>query len=240
MDELISYWQKEYKYIYSIEIAGQQYVYRALTLSEINEIDNNPDISSADVEDIYVQTAVLYPQDFDINRLKAGYVTQLAEQIMQVSGITDPDFITSSLNYDRDQMNGMVNMMKVFIISAMPTYNDEYLDSLTMRELIFKTALAEQILTLNQQIQGIQTEGVKLELQFEQDQQHQQQPTQKEVIDKEVLLRRIRKQEKESGSFDPEAISKLDEFDPELLIRASGIPRADDPIARKLREAMGG
>lgn len=237
MDELLSYWQKEYKYIYSIEIASQQYVYRALTLSEINEIDNNPDISSADVEDIYVQTAVLYPQDFDINRLKAGHVTQLAEEIMKISGITDPVFITSSLDQDREEMTNAINMMKVFIISAMPTYNDEYLDSLTVRELIFKTALAEQILTLNQQIQGIQTEGVKLQLQFS----NQQESTpQKEVIDKEVLLRRIRKQEKESGSFDPEAITQLDQFDPELLIRASGIPRADDPIARKLREAMGG
>ena len=77
-------------------------------------------------------------------------------------------------------------------------------------------------------------------MQFDQQQEQQHVEPQREVIDKEVLLRRIKKQEKESGSFDPSSIDQLNEFDPELLIRASGIPRADDPIARKLRQAMGG
>jgi hypothetical protein len=235
MEQFIAHWKKEYRHIYTVELGEQQFVYRALTVEEINQIDDISGGSSVEMEDLYVQTAILYPQNFDINTVKAGYVTQLAEEVMRVSGLIDPDFINSALQEERETVSNLINMMKIFIISAMPTYNDEFLDTLTIRELISKTVLAEQILTLNQQIHGIATEGVKLELNSE-----EKQPSQKEIVDKESLLRRIRKNEKEFGSYDPDKLNNLEEFDPELLIRASGVPLPNDPIAKKLRQAMGG
>jgi len=80
--------KKKYGPVFSAEIKGQEVLFRELTFSEFDEIADLQDLedgSSVDSEDAIIATAVVYPEDFDIDRLPAGLVSSLARQILDVS-----------------------------------------------------------------------------------------------------------------------------------------------------------
>lgn len=232
----------EFGEIYFIEIAGKEYVYRALTLEEIDKFERLSD-SSADLEDIYVQNSMVYPLDFDLNKMKAGHVSSLAEAISRVSGL-NADFILSTLDqYRNEAVEDILVKIKAMIIAAMPNYTDEYINTLTIKQLLQKLVLSEEILTIQQVVNGIQSEnGVKLSIApVESEQLTKQTPN----VDKATLLRRIKSQEKEdinpfAGYANAPDYSQLEDFDTDILLKAAGHIDKDDPIARKLRKAMGG
>lgn len=239
--------RKQYPNIYTCEVGGHSFVFRALRLDEITEIDINPDLSSVDKEDLYVEKAILYPDVMP--HLKAGYVTQLSNHIENVSCIGGIDFILSSFNEERISMqNDIVNMFKIFILAAMPNYTEEELNKLTIRQLIRKTVLAENILTLKQSVNGIEGEGVTLQIteatpeEAAPDKQRQKPPADVTTDD---LLKRIRYEDKIGADAQTlvtnNQYNALRNLDPELLDKAARGAEDDyeDPIARKLRESMG-
>lgn len=236
--------QNEYGDIYIVEIGGKEIAYRALTLKEVSVFQNLAE-STADLEDIYVQNAVVYPPDFDFNRMKAGHVTQLAEGIGAISG-NDISYIFETLEEARrNAEEDVLIKMKAMIIAAMPTHTDDYLDSLTMKQLLQKLVLSEEILTFKQVIDRMQSIGVKLELTPQEEVAEQPQPRKKSPppkVDKETLLRRIGQENRETinPALAVDPASSLSELDESILVRAAGYVDEDDPIARKLRQAMGG
>ncbi len=103
--------------------------------------------------------------------------------------------------------------------------------------------MAERILSIQQSVNGIQSEGVQFTIFSEEPEAQQKKTPQKAKVTKEELLRRIKKDE--FGMIDENKVretdqSQLENFDEDLLLKAAGVIKPEDPIARKLREAMGG
>lgn len=244
-EELLVHWKIRYKNVYSASLGGQDYYFRSLTLEEIENIDLmvNAEGSSADLEDLYVRTAVLYPLDINWAEIKAGYITTLAEEIKGYSGLGDITDIVISLNQSREFLNlDIFGSMKAFILSALPQYTEEDLSGFTIQDLIHKVVMAERILTIQQSINGVQSEGVQFQIFLEEPEQEKKKQG-KPAIDREELLRRIRKDDREMA--DVQKLMEVDHgqlenFDEDLLIKAAGVIKPEDPIARKLREALGG
>lgn len=244
MDQLVqAQLTAEYGELYFVEIAGKEYAYRALTLEELETFAKLAE-STADLEDIQVQNSVVFPLDFDLNKVKAGHISALAEAISNISGL-NADFILNTLaEYRKLAVEDILVKMKAMIIAAMPNYTDEYINTLTIKQLIQKLVLSEEILTIKQVVNGIQSEGgVRLEIAPVGDET--QEPAKKpQKVDKETLLQRIRKENQENVNpftAQPDInYEKLNELDPDLLVKATGHIDKDDPIARKLRKSMGG
>lgn len=227
--------------VYAVNIDGREFAYRGLTMQEINDFERLAD-SSADLEDLYVKSAIIYPDNFDINKIKAGHVSSLAEAIGKISG-TNINFILNTLDAARLRaQEDIIVKIKAMILAAMPAYTEEYLSSLTMKQLLEKLVLSEEILTIHQVVNGVQsTEGVRLEL-IPAEELEKPKRKAKPKVDKETLLRRIASEERKT--VNPTApipdIETLNELDETLLEKALGYVDSDDPIARKLKQAMGG
>lgn len=252
-EELVAFWRSKYKEVYSATLGDTEFWFRALTVAEIDAI-TTANQSSVDIEDLYIHTAVLYPLNVDLDDFKAGHITQLVNQIMDVSGVSDISFILSTLLERRTTIQtDVVAMMKVFIIGAMPMYKEEDLDALTVKQLTERVVLAEQIHTLHQNVSGIPSDGVEFQITLEGAQQEEAPvpqkkkkapaPTPQEKVDRETLLKRIRSDEK--GMTDVNKIpvntsSQFENFDEEVLLKAAGVLKPNDPIAAKLHQAFGG
>jgi hypothetical protein len=126
--DLIQSWRSRYADVYDVVIGGREFWFRALSISEVEEITEfiEQNSTSVDIEDIYVQKAILYPVDLSLDDLKAGHVSQLADEIMMASGVSDISFVLSTLLERRNNIQSdLIAMMKVFIIAAIPTYTEE-------------------------------------------------------------------------------------------------------------------
>lgn len=233
---------REYGDIFSIELGDTEFFYRALTLDEINIISSilEDDSTSVDMEDLYVQNGVVYPSNLNLDKIKPGFVTTIAQSIMRVSG-SSADYILDTLFLLREQRDqDILFKIKAIILSAMPTHTDEYLDSLTVKQLLEKLVLSEEILTKLQEVHlGAVGAGVRLELAVK-DEQKPSKKQAKEKIDKETLLRRIKKEDRVGAGAQTafQANEQIKDLDEEILVKAAGVLKDDDPIARKLREAM--
>lgn len=237
---LLASLKQQHGEIYTLDVGGKEIAFRSLSISEIGRLEEAAD-DPTDLEDLYVLNAVVFPYDFDIDKIKAGHVSQIAQAIGNVSG-SNIDFILETLNNARNEaQENILIKIKAMIIAAMPALNEEYLSDLTMKQLLEKLVLAEEILTITQAVNGIQSAtGVRLDLVPAEE---QTQTKQSPKVDKEALLRRIKHEEREMSNsaltpiIDPKGLEQLDD---EILIKAAGIASSEDPIARKLRQAMGG
>lgn len=216
---------------------GVDYTYRALTIEEIQFSHQIQD--ETELEDHFVNLATLEPE-INWDKIKAGIVTQLAELIMSVSGILDLESITGYLGQTRDRIStDVISIMKAYILAAMPAYTLEELDSLTIRQMIDRVVLSEQILTLQQAIMGIESDGVKIHIvPVDQEEPKASGKSQKRRTEtKEDLLRKIHKSEaKTVDQFAPgtERRHMLNDLDEDLLEKMVGQADSQDPIAAKL------
>lgn len=241
--ELITQLKLQYGDIFGIELGGVEYIYRALTIDEINSASQFKD--DVDIEDYYVKTAVLYPENFDVDNVSAGYIMTLAEAIMSVSGILDVETVKKYLEDTRVKItNDVVSIMKAYIIAAMPTYREDELDSLTIKGMIEKVVLSEQILTLKQAVMGVPSEGVKVQIISAEEFEEVQKPKENKKLNKkkldktrEQLLQELRSEERDTVN------PRLKDLQPDLSALPDDIlekvakakePDVDDPIAAKL------
>jgi len=237
--EIYAKLQNEYGDIHSIIFGGKEILYRALTFEEMAFLEKLSE-NETDLEDLFVKTAVVYPLNFDIDTIKAGHVSQLAQAIANISG-SDIDFILSTLEAARTEvLENILVRIKAFIIAAMPVYSEEFLNSLNMKQLLEKLVLSEEILTIQQAVRGVKSEnGIKLDLvPVDNPQENQTKRESKQRVDREELLRRISKEERQMTPASP--VAALDTLADDILVKASGQVRSDDPIARKLHQMLGG
>lgn len=249
MDEdLLAQWKVQFKDVFCAAIGGREYYFRALKLEEIESIDLIIEAqgSVADLEDLYVRTAVLHPQDINWDKIKAGYITTLADEIKIASRVADvADILESLVKAREDLTTNIFDSMKAFILSAMPYYSEEELSKFTLDELIHKVTMAERILSIQQSVNGIQnSDGVQFVIYLQDPaEEEQKKPKGKPAITKEELLRRIKQDER--GMTDPSKLmetnsAELENLDEDLLLKAAGMIKSEDPIARKLRQSLGG
>lgn len=235
--------QLRYGDVFSTVINKEEVFFRALTLSEYKQIIVivGDDAASVDIEDKVVQTAVVHPA-LNIDKMKAGHVTALAEEILKISGFTDELFLKGLLHEARLNIDEASYMMKAFVLAAMPAYTEEDLEELTLKQLLRKVALAEKIITVQQATMGIPEEySVRFAIGSDPDAQESvvNTPHTRRSVDKESLIEKFRSTE---GEMSGKAMTPtvLEKFDEESLTLMMGVPKPNDPFAEKLHKAMGG
>lgn len=183
-DEVISELKKKYGKIYSASNRGQDYVFRILTFAELDALAAHNDWSSAEGEDAIVRLGVIYPEDFDPDRLKAGFISQIAQDIINFSGFGEAKYAIDTVNAAKSAAGELRGLMKAFVLAGLSGYTDEDLDRLTFPELADKAALAEKVIEI---LQGIQA-GAKMELELidpEEENEKKERLTQKHAATKE-------------------------------------------------------
>ena len=196
--------------VFEIPIDSQNsVVFRALTFAEFDKLALTEDyISSIDSEDDIVKTALLYPKFSELDKLSAGIVSSLCEEIIEQSSFFDIAKASENLEAARQKQNDVRTLMKAFVIAAIPAYKPDELDQLTFHGLSELVSLAEQILEL--QVATFQTAFVE----------GAEAPTML-LIDEEA-----------------EAIEQARQNDMRNLTRKEGTAVAGDPIAEKLHGAF--
>lgn len=156
-EQVLRGWKQQYGQIYSVDVRGEEYVFRPLTFREFDHVRDDMD-SSADAEEQIVAAALLQPEALD-DRVPAGVVTAIAMQVMEISGFGNPKRMKAVLEDKRQRADGDVRtLMKAFVVATMPAYTDDELDDLTFDELATKVAFAEQVLKVHQESVGVEAD----------------------------------------------------------------------------------
>ena len=165
--EDLAKWKERYGYIYSVSARGVEYVFRELTYAEHDvciNVERNE--GSAEAEDKIVEIALLSTDPVvNFDRIPAGVISSLSEEVLELSGFASPRYARSILNEYRETVGSSFRtLMKAFILSTMPAYKEEELDQLTFRKMAEKLVLAEQIIKVNQNAFGNGETDMKLDL----------------------------------------------------------------------------
>lgn len=74
----------KYGSVFQTQLKKDVVVFRELTFSEFDKISEhqNSGESSAEVEDLIIKYAIIYPDDFNLDNYPAGLVSSLAEEIL--------------------------------------------------------------------------------------------------------------------------------------------------------------
>lgn len=197
--EQIAQWKAQYGQIFKNVFKDKTFVFRAINLREFQSLSRST-LNSAESEDEVLNAAVIYPDNPDFDSLPAGFVGNLAAEILDVSGFQNPKSATEKLEGFRSDV---LFLMKAMIIATMPDYTEEQLDNLTFNQLLSKVVLAEKIIEVNQAAMG----GGEVKI---------------------VLV-------------DPEeeALKEEQEKLKHTVQKPAGTASYDDPIAQRLRQALG-
>lgn len=211
-------WKARYGEIYSVTFRGVDYIFRALTLQEMNALIALDKSSSVEMEDFIVSSAILQPENA-IDVAPAGVISSLSDEIRAISGFGSVQQSRFVLDDKRMRMGELTNLAKAYIIATMQSYREEDLDNLNFNQLMAKVALAEKIIELQQAIMSGQSVTL-------------------EVIDPEEENRKERqRQEKERRKYERmKTMGKFkdsDETGP--VIKPNLDPR--DPILQKLKNS---
>lgn len=159
--------KKKYGSLFQTAIKNQEIIFRELTFAEFDKIAEyqlSKEYSSADIEDYAIKSAVLYPDNINLDKYPAGQVSSLYEEILEESGFSSPAKAINVLNQKRQQASEVRNLMKAFVMATINTYSAEDLDNMTYTKLAETVALAEKIIEIKQNILGIQPTDVKIQL----------------------------------------------------------------------------
>jgi len=156
-----------YGNVYSVKIKNYDLIFRELTFKEYDEIlylKDLEDYSSADIEDLILNFAIVYPEDFDINKIPPGNVSSLAQNVLDQSALTSVSLASSILDEKRNQINQVKNLMKAFVLATISTYSPDELDLMTFSQLAYNVALSEKIIEIRQAMNGVQPSNISLQL----------------------------------------------------------------------------
>lgn len=162
-DLQIAKWKDQYQNIFAIDERGYSFIFRPLSANEYDLYLSASDTATG--EEIIFKSALLYPdvKNLDIDNMPGGFISALSDEILLYSVWENPKEAVSVLNMEREKETDIRFLMKTFILSTMPVYSEEQLDSLNYPQLAHKVALAESIIKLQQSSMGIDA-PVKLTL----------------------------------------------------------------------------
>lgn len=164
-----SSFELKYKYgnLYYISIKGVDLYFRELTFKEYEKVlyfQRTEEYSYADIEDIVLQQAIVYPENFDLNKIPPGAVSSLAEEVIDLSGFSSARMAKKVLLSKREEANEVKNLMKAFVLATISSYSPDDLENMTFSQLAEKVALSEKIIEIQQNINGIESTNITLEL----------------------------------------------------------------------------
>ena len=158
----IAAWKIQYDQVFSVQADGTQFVFRAITPEEWEPVTKHKEWSSADAEDYVIGLALLWPEDFDLDSVRPGVITTVAEEITEVSGFNSVHAIIHALNQARQNIDYLVKA-RACIIAAMPSYTRDELKKKTIHQLMELVAESEEILALKAMAMGAEVrEPVRL------------------------------------------------------------------------------
>ena len=159
--------KKKHGSIFSVNLKDQQVIFRELTFDEYDKIleyKNLEEISSFDSEDLIINSAVVYPENFSIEKIQPGLISSLAQQIMDFSGFYSAGLAKGILETKRQKANEVRGLMKAFVLATITKYSPEDLDTMTFSQLAELVALSEKIIEIKQNINGIESTNITLQL----------------------------------------------------------------------------
>jgi len=159
--------KKQHGSLFQTSIKNQVVVFRELKFSEFDRIAEHQlsgDYTNLDVEDFIIKSAVVYPLEFNTDRLPTGMISSLAEEILQESGFSSAKKAKNVLQSKREQASEVRSLMKAFVLATISTYSAEDLDDMTYTKLAENVALSEKIIEIKQNILGIQPTNVTIQL----------------------------------------------------------------------------
>lgn len=165
--ELLYSIKKQYGSVFQTSLKSQQIIFRELTFAEFDQIAQHQmseDYSSADVEELIISYAVVYPDNLDINKYPPGLISSLAEEILEESGFSSAKRAKHILEKQREKASEVRSLMKAFVLATIYKYSPEDLDQMTFSKLAENVALAEKIIEIKQNINGIEPTNVNLQL----------------------------------------------------------------------------
>jgi len=133
--------KKKHGSIFSVDLKNQQVIFRELTFDEYDKIleyKNSEETSSLDAEDLIINSAVVYPDDFSVDKVQPGLIASLAQEIMDFSGFYSAGLAKSILESKREKV--------------------------TFSQLAELVALSEKIIEIKQNINGIESTNITLQL----------------------------------------------------------------------------
>lgn len=159
----------KYKYgnLYAVVVKGVDLYFRELTFKEYERVlflQDSEGLTYADIEDLILEQAIVYPENFDLDKVPPGIVSSLAEEVINISGFASARTAKQVLVNKRDEANEVKNLMKAFVLATISTYSPDDLEDMTFSQLAEKVALSEKIIEIQQGINGIESTNINLEL----------------------------------------------------------------------------
>ncbi len=143
----IQKWKQKYGKIYRVVINGGTYIYRQLTIGECSVI--YPLIESGQDAEDEILKAVLYPENFDPDKVLLGITSALTTYILKSSKIFDQDIFVKYVNEVRNRVKSLMSnpfyVWKMAIIQNLPGYTFEDLDKLNIDKFFELVCLCEEI-----------------------------------------------------------------------------------------------
>ncbi len=147
--QLILEGKKQYGKVFSASYMGEDIIFRPLTSAEVKEyIERSKYESSIDLEESVVERCVIWPIDGVDTSKSAGFVSSLCDQIREYSGFSDEEVFITELEKAREESVKVTNLIKAFIIAAMPSLSLDEVENLSIYKSAELLALSEKILEL--------------------------------------------------------------------------------------------
>jgi hypothetical protein len=159
--------KKVYGSVFQTYIKKQEVLFRELTFAEFDEVaqfQKDEDFSSADVEELIIKKSVVYPDNLDVNIYPAVIISFLAQEILEESGLSSAKKAKSILDEQRQNPSEVRSLMKAFVLATIHTYRPEDLDNMTFSKLAENVAMAEKIIEIKQNINGMESTNISLQL----------------------------------------------------------------------------
>lgn len=148
-DQLIAEAKKKYGKVFSTEDIGIEFIFRPMTKAEVKYFsDLARSESTTDVEEMVVDRCVIWPETYDLDKHAAGFISTFCSEIRDFSGFEDQEGFVDLIDQSRASADKLTNLIKAFIIAAMPTFHPDEIDNLTLFKSIELLGLAEKILEL--------------------------------------------------------------------------------------------
>lgn len=152
LDTLIEETFQKYTAVFFSEIEGQLFAYRPIGRKEYKDILTNENLDDFDKQDAICKTALVYPENFDLDDCSAGIPDKLCNDIITKSCL-DPESMIYLLHSNRQEAEQLGSEMSCIIAEAFPSYSLEEIESWNNFKFMKVYAQAEWIL---KNIRGVQ------------------------------------------------------------------------------------
>lgn len=156
----------EPKSIIYIVFHDKEFVFKSLTKKEYREAEELSQDNDS-LNDIVCQMALLLPDEdyFNCEDEMAGLSQYIAPIIIEQSLVNNINDLNNYLEYERSKVNSLNAQAFSMIKVAFPEITKEKYDNMSWQEILEYVALAEEIITMKQDIGGVVHNGrVKLSI----------------------------------------------------------------------------